>query len=126
ITTRTPLCIGDNLSLTATSSIIGNNTLNYVWNGPATGFPVNSANASISPVKIDDGGVYSITVTSPQTGCSATADTLIQIGGYPLVKFSKDSFNVPTGYTMKLTPAILNASDKNILPIAKYEWAPSD
>jgi PKD repeat protein len=126
IATRTPLCIGDNLSLTATSSIIGNNTLNYVWNGPGAGFPVNSANASITNVKVEDGGVYSITVTSPETGCSTTADTLIQIGGYPIVKFSKDSFNVPTGYTMHITPAILNATDKNILPIAKYEWSPPD
>lgn len=126
ITTRSPLCIGDNLSLTATSSIIGNNTLNYVWNGPGTGFPVNNASASITNVKIEDAGDYSITVTSPETGCSTTADTLIQIGGYPVVKFSKDSFNVPTGYMMNLTPAILNASDKNILPIAKYEWTPPD
>lgn len=126
IATKTPLCVGDNLTLTATSSIIGNNTLNYVWNGPGTGFPVNSAYAGITPVKIEDGGVYSITVTSPQTGCSATADTLIAVGGYPIVKFSKDSFNVPTGYIMKLAPSIVNASDKNILPISKYEWTPTD
>jgi len=126
ITTRTPLCIGDNLSLSATSSIIGNNTLNYVWNGQGAGFPVNSANASIPNVKIEDGGVYSVTVTSPQTGCSTTADTLIQIGGYPIVKFSKDSFNLPTGYIMQLSPAIVNASDKNILPIAKYKWLPAE
>ncbi len=126
ITTKTPLCIGDNLTLTATSSIIGNNTLNYVWNGPGTGFPVNSAYAGISPVKIEDGGVYSITVTSPETGCSATVDTLISVGGYPVVQFSKDSFNLPTGYIMKLSPAIINASDKNILPISKYEWAPAE
>lgn len=126
IKTRTPLCVGDDLSLSATSSIPGNNTLNYVWNGPGTGFPVNSATAGISPVKMEDAGVYSITVTSPETGCSSTADTLIQVGGYPIVKFSKDSFNVPTGYTMKITPAIANASDRNILPIAKYEWTPPD
>lgn len=126
ITTRTPLCVGDDLSLSATSSIPGNNTLNYVWNGPGTGFPVNSASAGISPVKIEDAGVYSVTVTSPETGCSVTADTMIAVGGYPVVKFSKDSFNVPTGYTMQITPAITNASDRNILPIAKYEWTPAD
>ena len=126
ITTRTPLCVGDDFSLSATSSIPGNNTLNYVWNGPGTGFPVNSAGAGISPVKIEDAGVYSITVTSPETGCSVTADTMIAVGGYPVVKFSKDSFNVPTGYTMQITPAITNASDRNILPIAKYEWTPAD
>ena len=126
ITTRTPLCVGDDLSLSATSSIPGNNTLNYVWSGPGTGFPVNSASAGISPVKIEDAGVYSITVTSPETGCSVTADTMIAVGGYPVVKFSKDSFNVPTGYTMQITPAITNASDRNILPIAKYEWMPAD
>jgi gliding motility-associated-like protein len=118
--------VGDDLSLSATSSIPGNNTLNYVWNGPGTGFPVNSASAGISPVKIEDAGVYSITVTSPETGCSVTADTMIAVGGYPVVKFSKDSFNVPTGYTMQITPAITNASDRNILPIAKYEWTPAD
>ncbi|SFQ43655.1 Ig-like domain-containing protein [Parafilimonas terrae] len=126
IATKTPLCIGDNLSLSATSSIPGNNTLNYVWNGPGSGFPVNNATAGIAPVTIEDAGVYSITVTSPQTGCSATANTLIEVGGYPIVKFSKDFFNVPTGYTMQITPAITNASDRNILPIAKYEWTPPD
>ena len=75
------------------------------------------ANAGIQNVKIADGGVYTISVTSPETGCTFQQIRLIQIGGYPIVKFSQDSFNVPTGYIFKLTPTIVNASDPNIFPI---------
>ena len=126
INTRTPLCVGDDLTLQASSSIPGaNGVLNYTWTGPGTGFPVNSPNAEINKVKIQDAGVYSITVNSPQTGCSSTSDTLIQIGGYPIVKFAKDSLTLPTGFLLNLAPLIINAADPNILPVKTYEWTPS-
>ncbi len=47
------------------------------------------------------------------------------LAGYPIVIFSQDSLNVPTGYIFKATPTIVNASDPNILPISKYEWTPT-
>jgi len=125
INTKTPLCVGNALTLQAFSSIPGNGTLNFTWNGPGTGFPVNAANAGIQNVMITDGGVYTVSVTSPETGCTVSTDTLINIGGYPIVKFSQDSLNVPTGYIFKATPTIVNASDPNILPISKYEWTPT-
>jgi hypothetical protein len=125
ISTRTPLCVGDNLTLQAYSSIPGSSTLSYVWNGPGSGFPVNAANAGIAAVKVEDGGVYTVTVTSAETGCSVTSDTLIQVGGYPIVKFAQDSFNLPTGHILQLSPSIINASDAHILPIQQFAWTPS-
>lgn len=125
ISTRTPLCVGDELILQAYSSIPGNAAINYVWNGPGAGFPVLSPNARINRVKIEDAGIYSITVTSPQTGCSSTTDTLIQIGGYPMVKFAQDTLTLPTGYRLNLATVITNEAEPGILPIKNYLWTPS-
>lgn len=125
IITKTPLCAGDNLTLQATSSIPGNSTLNYVWNGPGTGFPVKNAYASLNNVKVEDGGVYTVTASSLQTGCSSTTDTLIKIGNYPIVKFAQDSLTVPTGYLLNLATTIANANEPNVLPMQTYAWTPS-
>ncbi len=125
ISTRTPLCEGDNLTLQATSTIQGNYVLNYVWTGPGLTTPVNAPYAAINNIKIPQGGIYTVTVTSTQTNCSATSDTLIQVGGYPIVKFPQDTLTLPTGYILQLTTSILNANDPNILPITKYAWTPS-
>lgn len=125
ITTRTPLCVGDNLVLQAYSSIPGNAALSYLWKGPGTGFPVNGPNAGINKVTIKDAGIYSVTVSSAQTGCSSTTDTMIQIGGYPLVAFAQDTVSLPTGYRLNLAPVITNATAPGILPIQSYAWTPS-
>lgn len=125
IVTKTPLCIGQDLVLQAYSSIPGNATLNYLWKGPGTGFPVNSPNAGINKVAIKDAGIYSITVSSPQTGCSVTSDTLIQVGGEPVVAFSQDTLTLPTGYRLNLAPVITNAADPGILPVQSYTWTPT-
>ncbi len=125
ISTRTPLCTGEALVLQASSSIPGNASLTYLWTGPGRGFPVNAANAEIINVTVQDAGVYTITVSSPETGCSATRDTLIRVGGYPDVKFAQDSLTLPTGYLLQLTPVITNAGEPNILPVKTFEWTPS-
>src|SRR5205809_422692 len=124
ISTKTPLCVGDNLTLRAYSSITGNGALDYVWSGPGRGFPVRGANAGITGVNVDDGGVYAVTITSPVTGCSVSFDTLIEIGGRPVVKFAQDTLKLPAGYILHLPTSIVNASDVNILPISQYEWTP--
>ncbi|MEO8413273.1 MAG: PKD domain-containing protein [Ginsengibacter sp.] len=126
INTRTPLCVGDDLALQAISSIPGNNPmLTYSWTGPGTGFPVNSPNVAINHVKLQDAGVYTITVTSPQTGCSSAGDTLIQVGGYPVVQFAHDSLTLPTGYLLNLNPVITNINEPGILPMKSFEWSPA-
>ncbi len=125
IVTRNPLCTGDDLSLQAYSSIPGNNTLNYTWTGPGSGFPVHAPNAGISNVAVEDAGIYSVTSLSPQTGCSSTTDTLIQIGGYPVVKFLRDTFTLTAGYLLKLSPFIINATEPHILPMQQFAWTPT-
>jgi len=125
IITNTPLCEGDALSLQAYSSIPSNGTLNYLWKGPGAGFPVNTTTAGISHVKISDAGIYSVTVSSPETGCSTTTDTLIEIGGYPNVQFAQDTVTLPTGYRLPLAPEITNAADPGILPVQSYTWTPT-
>jgi gliding motility-associated-like protein len=125
IATKTPLCIGDDLILQAYSSIPGNAALTYLWKGPGTGFPVNTSNAGINKVKIQDAGIYTVTATSPQTGCSTSSDTLIQIGGYPIVKFPQDTLILPTGTRINLAPVITNGAEPGILPIRSYTWTPS-
>lgn len=125
ISANTPLCVGKTLTLQAHSSIsVSDPTINYVWRGPGQGFPVNSPNAGISSVTIQDGGMYSVTATSPLTGCSSVSDTLVQIGGYPDVKFDRDTLVLPTGSIINLSPSIANANSPNILPIKNYEWTP--
>ena len=99
--------------------------MNYEWKGPGTGFPVNTPNAGIPKVKLTDAGIYSITVSSPQIGCSSTSDTLIEIGGYPIVKFAQDTLTLPTGFLLNLSPVITNAAVPGILPMKTYTWTPS-
>lgn len=125
ISANTPLCVGKTLTLSAHSSIsVSDPTISYVWRGPGQGFPVNSPNAGISSVTIQDGGLYSVTATSPLTGCSSVSDTLIEVGGYPDIKFDKDTIVAPTGFVMNLSPFIINSNSPNILPMKKYEWTP--
>ncbi|WP_295119572.1 PKD domain-containing protein [uncultured Chitinophaga sp.] len=124
IVTRSPLCVGEALTLQAFSSIGGNNSLTYEWRGPAAGFPVRAANAVINPVSLRDAGIYTITVTSPQTGCSMSTDTTIRIGDYPVVRFAQDTITVATGVRIPLAPQIMNSSAPGVLPIERYTWTP--
>ncbi|WP_205511577.1 PKD domain-containing protein [Longitalea arenae] len=127
IVTRTPLCMGDKLHLQAYSSIPGASpALNYLWKGPGTGFPVSAPAAGINNVRIADGGIYSVTVSSLQTGCSSTSDTLIQVGAYPVVKFAQDSLTLPTGFLLRLSPAIANAAEPGVYPIRNFNWTPAE
>lgn len=126
VVTQNPLCVGDNLHLQAFSTIPPpDQALDYVWKGPGTGFPVNGPIAGVNNVQLQDGGVYSVTVTSPATGCSVTTDTLIRIGAYPILKFAQDTLSLPTGFLLNLAPIVVNAADPGILPMAKFVWTPS-
>ncbi|SFM61333.1 C-terminal domain of CHU protein family protein [Chitinophaga sp. YR627] len=124
ISTRSPLCVGDDLLLQAYSSISGNSALTYLWKGPGAGLPVSTANVTINNVQISNSGIYTITVTSTETGCSASADTLIQVGAYPVVTLPQDTVSLPTGHLLPLTTTITNADDPGVLPITQYKWTP--
>lgn len=127
IVTRTPLCAGDDLPLQANSTMPGNNPqLNYTWTGPGLSVPVNSQNTGINNVMVNDGGLYTITATSPATGCSAQTDTLIRIGNYPEIRLFPGLVTAPTGTLLPLTPRILNSNAPNVLPMQSYTWTPSN
>lgn len=126
ISTRTPLCVGDELYLSATSGIGDNSTLMYLWTGPGRGFPVNGTHAGIDKVALTDAGRYAITVTSNETGCASTTDTLIEVGNYPLIHFATDTLILPTGFKITLDPVLTNATEPGILPMQNYTWTPAD
>jgi gliding motility-associated-like protein len=126
ISTRSPLCAGDELYLSASSGIGDNSTLTYLWTGPGRGFPVNGTHAVIDKVILTDAGRYAITVTAAETGCASTTDTLIEIGNYPVIQFATDTLILPTGFKITLAPAILNATEPGIMPIQNYTWTPAD
>lgn len=79
ISTKTSLCVGEDLILQASSSIEGNALLNYLWKGPGIDFPANASNVGITGIEMKDAGVYTITVSAPPIGCSAEAGTIIKI-----------------------------------------------
>ncbi|MBP1652783.1 MAG: hypothetical protein H6Q26_2940, partial [Bacteroidetes bacterium] len=126
ISTRNPLCVGDELYLSATSGIGDNSTLTYLWTGPGRGFPVNGTHAGIDKVALTDAGRYAITVTSSETGCASTTDTLIEIGNYPILHFATDTLILPTGFNIQPDPVLTNASEPGILPMQSYIWTPAD
>ncbi|MGN6420766.1 MAG: gliding motility-associated C-terminal domain-containing protein, partial [Pseudobacter sp.] len=126
IITRNPLCVGDDLPLQADSRMPGSSPqINYTWTGPGLAVPVNSQHTGINKVTVRDGGLYTITATSPATGCTAQTDTLISIGNYPDITFNQGPVTLPTGTLLTLKPRILNINAPNVLPIQSYVWTPS-
>jgi len=126
ISTRNPLCVGDDLVLQAASAMPGNSpVIEYTWKGPGRGFPVYSSVAHLDGVRIEDGGIYTVTALAPATGCSASTDTLIQIGAYPIVQFPQDTITLPTGFLLKLAPVITNAAEPGVMPMKNFAWTPS-
>ncbi|TAL60858.1 MAG: PKD domain-containing protein [Bacteroidetes bacterium] len=67
---NSPLCIGDNLSLTA-STIAGTT---YVWSGPNS-FSSTLQNPAINSVTTAETGTYSVSVTSIANGCVSPTST---------------------------------------------------
>lgn len=126
IITRNPLCVGDDLPLQANSNMPGNSPqINYTWTGPGLSTPTNAQHTGINKVTIRDGGLYTITATSPATGCTAQADTLIRIGNYPDIILPPGPITLSTGALLTLKPKVLNGNASNVLPIQSYVWTPS-
>lgn len=123
---NTPLCTGQDLVLQAYSSVASGETLQYQWTGPNNSFPANEPSIHVPKATVDNSGIYKITVTSPTTGCTTIADTLVQIGVAPKVMFPQDTIVLPAGYKLQLQPAITNATEPGTLPIQSFAWTPSD
>ncbi|MDZ7899348.1 MAG: hypothetical protein U5N85_15155 [Arcicella sp.] len=74
-TNNSPVCLGTEIKFTATGGAT------YSWNGPKT-FTSTSATPSIATVTTDNGGVYTVTVTSDK-GCTSTATTSVVVNTNP-------------------------------------------
>ncbi|MEJ5268080.1 MAG: gliding motility-associated C-terminal domain-containing protein [Bacteroidales bacterium] len=69
-----PLCVGDNLQLTAN----GSGGTDYSWSGP-DGFSSNFQNPTISNAQLVNDGTYTVTLTNTITGCTASASTIVNV-----------------------------------------------
>ncbi|MDO7854674.1 T9SS type A sorting domain-containing protein [Hymenobacter sp. CA1UV-4] len=105
---NTPLCVGDNLLLTA-SLVPG---ASYSWTGPA-GFTSLLRNPSIANVGTNRSGTY--TVTAAANGCSVSAQVVVAVSPLPVVNIAPNNAAICSGSSVQLT-----ASGG-----ATYSWSPS-
>ncbi|MDX2002693.1 MAG: T9SS type A sorting domain-containing protein [Chitinophagales bacterium] len=108
LSSNSPLCPGDLLSLTSTT-VPG---ATYAWSGPGS-FSSNSQNPSRPSVSLADGGTY--TVTATVAGCgSVTASIQVTVNTPPIANTSSNS-PVCIGDTLRLN---VNTSSG-----ASYVWS---
>ena len=74
VSSNSPLCTGDNLSLTA-SNVAG---VTYSWSGPNS-FSSAAQNPLVNNVSTADGGTYTVSVTSIANGCVTNASTTVSV-----------------------------------------------
>ncbi|MDD3876449.1 MAG: choice-of-anchor L domain-containing protein [Bacteroidales bacterium] len=80
---NSPVCIGNNLSLSVNTGVSWN------WAGPG-GFNSTSQNPSINSVTPVAGGTYTVTVTNNQ-GCSTSSSTIVSLNSNPVALAGSNS-----------------------------------
>ncbi len=75
VTNNAPVCIGQTINLTASSTTPG---VTYIWTGP-NGYVSTNQNPVITNATANDAGVYTVTVD--QGGCTATSTTTVVVSG---------------------------------------------
>lgn len=106
-TTLALTCVSPSANLSATSTVSG---ATFSWSGPG-GFTSSSATPTTSVV-----GTYTVTVTDPVNGCTATATQIVTpSAGAP---------NISTGATQSLTCTVtaLNLSGSSTTAGVTYSW----
>jgi Secretion system C-terminal sorting domain/SprB repeat len=109
VTANSPLCEGDNLNLTGTST--GGST--YSWTGPNT-FTSTQQNPTIIGVSLAEAGTYSVTATL--NGCaSLPATSIVSVNPNP-----------PTFTVTSTNPTICSIADgslllNGLLPVTNYD-----
>lgn len=101
---NSPLCQGAALVLSINSASL------YSWSGPA-GFASSSQNNTLSPVAMNQAGIYQVTITAANSCTNAAA---ITVTVYPTPTLSATGSTVCTSQTMSL-----NASSN---PGASFLW----
>lgn len=101
VTGNGPLCPGDTLELTATSTTVG---VSYQWTGPAGPPPFNSTlpNPTVPNIQPSQAGLYS--VTASLNGCVSAAGTyLLVINPAPAQPNAGPNLTVCAGNAINLT-----------------------
>lgn len=96
ITTNSPLCDGQTLTLNA-SNITG---ASYTWTGP-DGFNSTLQNPTLPAVRSSNAGTYSVTASVPNCGTSAPASAQVIIRRNPLPPSGNSNAPVCTGDTIR-------------------------
>jgi gliding motility-associated-like protein len=89
---NSPVCAGNNLSLTSNTNFAG--PVTYTWTGP-NGFTSSAQNPSIDNTTVLASGAYRLVVTATQGNCPSPATT-INVVVNPLPNISQSSFTSPT------------------------------
>ena len=107
INSNSPLCAGQNLSLSATSNM---SNVQFGWLGP-NGLMQAGSNVNISNVTSSHAGIYTVGVTTIPQGCTNTATTNVVVNPLPNVTASSNS-PVCEGQSLQLSSStnINNAS----------------
>ena len=104
---NSPLCVGDNLQLNATT-VTG---ASYNWTGP-NNF-TNQQNPTIANVVLGDAGTYSVIATV--AGCnSAAATATVSVNNVPAAPVASSNSTVCEGTTLNLTASTISG--------ASYSW----
>lgn len=103
-----PLCVGDNLNLTASST-----GTTYSWTGPAS-FTASTQNPTLSGVTLANAGVYSVTATS--LGCTGPrGTTTVVINPIPATPTISANSPLCVGATLTMTTSAVAG--------AAYSWS---
>jgi gliding motility-associated-like protein len=87
--------------------------INYLWSGPG----ILSGGATLSPL-VQTAGIYTITVTNQNNGCSATASTLVNTSQTPPVAVA----SAPQAFTCIVNQVTLSGTGSSTGPGIFYQW----
>lgn len=105
-----PVCEGDSLNLTSSSSTNG---VSYNWTGPA-GFISAVQNPIINPATTSSAGQYS--VIASLNGCKASSTTTVQVKPIPATPVASNNSPVCTGGSIMLTASSITQG-------VSYSWS---
>ncbi|MBI4945378.1 MAG: gliding motility-associated C-terminal domain-containing protein [Bacteroidetes bacterium] len=107
-----PVCVGNDLSLTA-STIAG---VNYFWAGPNGYTAMFQQNPTIASASTVNAGTYSVAVVSIATGCASTiSTTTVIVNPSPSAPILASNSPVCSGQTLSLTCSTIIG--------ATYSWS---
>ena len=103
ISSNSPLCEGDDLSLSA----LGQNIVSYLWTSPS-GISWSQANIEIPNISLNESGSYRLTALN-LLGCAISKDTMVTVIPKPIADAGKDQ-NICFGNSTTLQAVLPDGS----------------